>query len=159
MREISRDARELLERALKEHMAGNFKEAIELYQQSIEIQPTAEAYTYMGWAYSMLGDLETAIELCLKAIEIDPEFGNPYNDIGSYLIALGRVDEAIPWLKRAISAKRYEPRHYPHINLARVYIMKGMFKDALIETENAIRMAPDYKPAHILRLQILAMLN
>lgn len=71
MREIDRDAKELLERALQAHMAGRLEEAIELYQQSIEIQPTAEAYTYMGWAYSMLGDFERAIELCLKAIEIE----------------------------------------------------------------------------------------
>ncbi|MFN7066034.1 MAG: tetratricopeptide repeat protein [Aquificaceae bacterium] len=159
MRNIDRDARELLERALKEHMAGNFEEAIELYKQSIEIQPTAEAYTYMGWAYSMLGDFEKAIELCMKAIEIDPDFGNPYNDIGSYLIALGKFDEAIPWLKRAILARRYEPRHYPHINLAKVYLMKGQIKDALLEIENALRIAPNYKPAHIIKHQILAMLN
>lgn len=159
MREIRKDAKELLEKALQEHMAGNIQKAIELYQQSIDIQPTAEAYTYMGWAYSMLGEFETAIDLCLKAIEIDPDFGNPYNDIGSYLIAMGRLDEAVSWLKRAITAPRYEPRHYPHMNLARIYLMKGMFKDALIEVENAIRMAPDYKPAHVLRHQILAMLN
>lgn len=159
MKEVERDARELLEKALKAHMAGQFEKAIELYQKSIDIYPTAEAYTYMGWAYSMLGDFEKAIELCLKAIEIDPEFGNPYNDIGSYLIALGRLDEAVPWLKKAITAKRYEPRHYPHMNLARVYLMKGQYKDALLELENAIRLAPDYKPAHVLRHQILAMLN
>ena len=113
----------------------------------------------MGWSYSMFGELETAIELCLKAIEIDPDFGNPYNDIGSYLMAMGKLDEAIPWLKRAITAPRYEPKQYPHMNLARIYLMKGMYKDALIEVENAIRVAPDYKHAHILRHQILAMLN
>ncbi|MEN3028683.1 MAG: tetratricopeptide repeat protein [Aquificaceae bacterium] len=159
MKEISRSAREILERALQEHMRGNLQKAIELYQKSIEIQPTAEAYTYMGWAYSMMGEFERAIELCLKAIEIDPEFGNPYNDIGSYLIALGRLEEAAPWLKRAISARRYEPRHYPHMNLARLYLMKGQFEDALMEVENAIRIAPDYGPARVLRHQILAMLN
>jgi len=159
MREVERDAKELLQKALEVHMAGQFEKAIELYQKSIELYPTAEAYTYMGWAYSMLGDFEKAIELCMKAIEIDPDFGNPYNDIGSYLIALGRLDEAIPWLKKAITARRYEPRHYPHMNLARVYLMKGQFKDALLEVENAIRLAPDYKPAHVLRHQILAMLN
>ncbi len=48
MRDISKDAKELLEKALQEHMAGNIQQAIELYKQSIEIQPTAEAYTYMG---------------------------------------------------------------------------------------------------------------
>ncbi|MCS6998690.1 MAG: tetratricopeptide repeat protein [Aquificaceae bacterium] len=159
MKDIGKNAREILEMALQEHMKGNLQKAIELYQKSIELQPTAEAYTYMGWAYSMMGEFEQAIELCLKAIEIDPEFGNPYNDIGSYLIALGRLEEATPWLKRAISARRYEPRHYPHMNLARLYLMKGQFKDALKEVENAIKIAPDYKPAHTLRHQILAMLN
>ncbi|MCX8164070.1 MAG: tetratricopeptide repeat protein [Aquificaceae bacterium] len=159
MKEISKSAKELLERAFQEHMAGNLQKAIELYQKSIEIQPTAEAYTYMGWAYSMMGELETAIDLCMKAIDIDPDFGNPYNDIGSYLMAMGRLDEALPWLKKALTARRYEPRHYPHMNLARLYLMKGLFRDAILETENAIRLAPDYKPAHTLRHQILAMLN
>lgn len=159
MREISRDAKELIEKALQEHMAGNLKQAIELYQQSIEIQPTAEAYTYMGWAYSMMGELEKAIELCHRAIEIDPDFGNPYNDIGSYMIALGNLDEAILWLRKAMVARRYEPRHYPHMNLAKVYLLKGQHRDALVEVENAIRLAPDYRPAHVLKHQILAMLN
>lgn len=159
MRDVKKDAQELLKQAYEAHMSGDLNKAIELYKQSIDTYPTAEAYTYMGWAYSMMGELDKAIELCLKAIEIDSDFGNPYNDIGSYLIALGRLEEAIPWLKRAITARRYEPRHYPHINLARVYLMQGKFKDALLEVENALRIAPDYRPAHILRHQILGMLN
>ena len=32
---------------------------------------------------------------------MDPDFGNPYNDIGAYLIEMGRLDEAIPWLEKA----------------------------------------------------------
>jgi Tfp pilus assembly protein PilF len=39
------------------------------------------------------------------------------------------------------------------------YLAKGMFKDALQELETAIKIAPDYRPAHILRHKILAMLN
>jgi tetratricopeptide (TPR) repeat protein len=159
MEDLKRSAEELFQKAYILHMTGELDKAIELYERSAEIYPTAQAYTFMGWAYSMKGDYETAIELCLKAIELDPDFGNPYNDIGSYLIALGRYDEAIPWLKKAITAKNYEPRHYPHINLARVYLAKGMFKDALQELETAIKIAPDYRPAHVLRHQILAMLN
>ena len=30
-----------------------------------------------------------------------PTFGNPYNDIGAYLIAKGELDEAIEWLEKA----------------------------------------------------------
>lgn len=159
MEDLKRSAEELFQKAYILHMAGELDKAIELYEKSAEIYPTAQTYTFMGWAYSMKGDYETAIELCLKAIELDPDFGNPYNDIGSYLIALGRYDEAIPWLKKAITAKNYKPRHYPHINLARAYLAKGMFKKALQELETAIRIAPDYRPAYILRHQILAMLN
>ncbi len=159
MEDLRKDAQELFNRAYTYHMMGDIEKAIELYKQSIEVYPTALAYTFLGWAYSMLGEYEKAIEMCEQAIKLDPDFGNPYNDIGSYLIALGRYEEAIPWLKRAIVAKNYEPRHYPHMNLARAYLAMGRFKDALKEAENAIKLAPDYKPAHILKHQILGMLN
>ena len=40
---------------------------------------------------------------CLRAIEIDPHFGNPYNDIGDYLMQQGKLEEAIPWLRRSLA--------------------------------------------------------
>ena len=91
--------------------------AVSLYSQSIETFPTAEAYTFRGWAYCLFGRLDDAIEECKRAIEVDPEFGNPYNDIGAYLIAKGELDEAIEWLEKAKTARNYEPRHYPFMNL------------------------------------------
>ncbi|NIO09761.1 MAG: tetratricopeptide repeat protein, partial [Deltaproteobacteria bacterium] len=45
--------------------------------------PTAEAYTFLGWTYSFMGQLNEAIEECQRAITLDPDFGNPYNDIGA----------------------------------------------------------------------------
>ncbi len=159
MEYTEREAERLFEEAYTHHMMGEIDKAIELYGQSIEIQPTAKAYTFLGWAYSMKGDYEKAIDLCRRAIELDPDYGNPYNDIGAYLIEMGDFDEAIPWLKQAIVAKNYEPRHIPHINLARVYMAKGKLYEALEEVERAIELEPDYKPAHVLRHQILGMLN
>ena len=55
---------------------------------------------------------------------MDPDFGNPYNDIGAYLIELGREEEAVTWLERAKTAARYEPRHYPYFNLARIHVKR-----------------------------------
>src|SRR5262249_55410934 len=103
-----------------------------------------EAYTFLGWTYSFQGKLDEAIEECKKAIEIDPDFGNPYNDIGAYLIEKEDYDQAIPWLERAIEAKRYDSYHYPHYNLGRAYMAKGMMKRALEEFESALSIAPDY---------------
>jgi tetratricopeptide (TPR) repeat protein len=100
---------------------GDLDEAIRLYTRSLVIHPTAEAYTFRGWAMSYQGRLDEAIDECRKAIEVDPEFGNPYNDIGAYLIQKGDYFGAIPWLKRALKARRYECYFYPHFNLARVY--------------------------------------
>jgi tetratricopeptide (TPR) repeat protein len=136
-------ALELIELAMKHQLAQEFDDAIRLYKESIALHPTADAHTYLGWAYSFLGRLNEAIAQCEIAIEIDPEFGNPYNDIGVYLMQQQRADDAIPWLERAKSAKRYEPRHFPYINLGRIYLTKGMVQKALEEFGGALKINPD----------------
>ena len=108
-------AEELLKEALREQMAQRFEAAEKLYKDSIAEFPTAEAYTFLGWSYSHLDRLDDAINECHRAIAVDPSFGNPYNDIGSYLMRQGRYEEAIEWLEKAKAAPRYEPRHYCHL--------------------------------------------
>lgn len=135
-------ALELWQSGHRQQMAGNVERAIALYQESIAVLPTAEAHTFLGWAYSFQGRLEEATRECLRAIEIDPDFGNPYNDIGVYLIQQNRLDEAIPWLERAKRARRYEPRQFPHMNLARIYLKQAKWAEAGRELEAAVRVAP-----------------
>jgi len=133
---------ELIGEAMKLQMAEEFDDAIRLYKESIALYPTADAHTYLGWAYSFKGRLNEAIAQCEIAIELDPEFGNPYNDIGVYLMQQQKLDDAIPWLERAKNAKRYEPRHFPYINLGRVYLTKGMIQRALEEFGGALQINP-----------------
>jgi Tfp pilus assembly protein PilF len=135
-------ATELWQEAYRRQMAGDLDGAIELYRRSIEVCPTAEAHTFLGWTYSFQGRLEEATQECLKAIEIDPSFGNPYNDIGVYLMHQGRLDEAVGWLERAKRAPRYEPRHFPYMNLGRLYAARGQWAAALREFQGAVRVAP-----------------
>src|SRR5262249_461741 len=66
-----------------------------------------------------------------------------YNDIGVYLMQQEKLDEAIPWLEKAKKAKRYEPRHFPYINLGRVYLTQGMIQKALEEFRGALRLNPE----------------
>jgi Tfp pilus assembly protein PilF len=101
----------------------------------------------LGWVYSFERRYDEAIAQCKRAIAVDPTFGNPYNDIGCYLIELGREDDAIPWLKRAIDAPRYEARQFPHVNLARIYEKKGQVLDAVAEYGRAVDKLPGYAPA------------
>ena len=90
----------------KHHLRGDFDGAIELYTKSLALYPTAEAYTFRGWAYSFQG----------------------------------RLDEAIEWLEKAKTAPRYEPRHFPYMNLGRIYAQKGMVLRAIQEFEAALEI-------------------
>jgi tetratricopeptide (TPR) repeat protein len=140
-------ALKLFERAYQCQISGDLAGAIHLYQASIAEQPTAEAHTFLGWVYSFERRYEAAIAECKRAIMADPTFGNPYNDIGCYLMELGHEDEAIPWLKQALQATRYEAPHFPHVNLARVYEKQGRVLDAVAEYGWALEKLPGYAPA------------
>jgi Tetratricopeptide repeat len=96
------------------HILGAYEQAVALFERSIELHPTAEGHTFLGWSLSHLGRTEEAIAECKKAIAVDPDFGNPYNDIGVYLVELGRSDEAVTWLEKAMRAKRYCCYQFPH---------------------------------------------
>jgi len=135
------------EEAYRKQMKGELDEAAELYKKSIEAYPTAEAYTFLGWTYSFMGRVDDAIAECHKAIEVDPTFGNPYNDIGAYFMQKGEIDEAIPWLERALQASRYESYCYPHMNLGRAYEAKRDWLRAKEEYKKALAERKDYIPA------------
>jgi Tfp pilus assembly protein PilF len=142
--ERSRLARELLQRAYQLQMQGDLDHAVELYLKSITLEPTAEAHTFLGWTYRFQGKLEQAISECKKAIEVDPSFGNPYNDIGAYLIELGRPAEAVPWLEQATRSLRYQNFHYPWYNLGRVYAAQELYNKARECFQHALDIQPDY---------------
>lgn len=128
-------------------LLGQYEEAIRLFDSSLEILPTAEAYTYKGWTFSHMGDYQRAIAQAEMAIRIDPDFGNPYNDIGVYMIELGREDEAIPYLEKAMRANRYCCYQFPHYNIGRIYIKKKMYERAREEFKKSLEIDPNYLPA------------
>ena len=150
---------QLFQKAYEHQMKKELDEAIELYKKSIAAYPTAEAHTFLGWTYSWMGRIDDAIAECQKAIEVDPTFGNPYNDIGSYLIMKGKNDDAIPWLERALQAPRYESYCYPHMNLGRVYEAKRDWLRAKEEYRRALEENKEYTPAAQALARIRGFLN
>ena len=157
--EQKRRALEIWQRAYEYQMRGELDEASRLYRESLAVCPTAEAHTFLGWTYSMQGRVEEAIAECHKAIAVDPDFGNPYNDIGAYLVELGDLAGAIPWLEKAKQAPRYEPRKYPYVNLARIYLRRGQWAGALQELKEAVRIAPRDPQARKLLHELLGRFN
>lgn len=124
------------------HHEGKTAKAIPIYGRSLRLHPTAEAHCYLGWAYSSHGRYDLAIAECRRAIEIDPDFGNSYNDIGSYCVSQGKLDEAVGWFERAKGAKRSDSPHYPYMNLGRVFAAQGFYLRAIREFERALAIEP-----------------
>jgi len=152
-------ASEYFERAYRLHLNGKISEAIKEYRKSISFYPTAKTHTHLGWALSLEKRYEEAIEECKIAIELDPDYGNPYNDIGTYLIALNKLDEAIYYLQKAIEIKNYEMKHIPLYHLGKIHELKGAFYTAMKYYSDSIEHNPDFEIARTAYYKLVAMMN
>lgn len=153
------EAKQLFQEAYQAQLAQNYEEAIELYKRSIETYPTAEAHTFLGWVYSFQDRYDEAIEECLEAIRVDETLGNPYNDIGSYLLAKGDSYGCVRWFKRALFAPRYESYAFPHFNLGRVFEMRRKYLDAVHHYSMALEQQPGFTEAASALRRMQALLN
>lgn len=149
----------LTDRGYRHQKQGQLGDAIALYRRSLSVYPTAEAHTHLGRAYSQMGRYDEAIAECEAAIELDPEYGNPYNDIGAYLIDMGQPEDAIIWLERAMYAERYDTPQLPYSNMGRVFEKLGRPYEALAAYDQALAIAPTYLPAHWAKTLLLGRLN
>src|SRR3989442_11838720 len=153
------EAKQLFHEAYQAQLAQNYEEAIELYKRSIDTYPTAEAHTFLGWVYSFQERYDEAIAECLEAIRVDETLGNPYNDIGSYLLAKGDAYGSVRWFKRALLAPRYESYAFPHFNLGRVYENRRKFLDAARHYGLAVEQQPTFTEAASALRRIQALVN
>jgi tetratricopeptide (TPR) repeat protein len=153
------EARQLFHEAYEAQLAQNYEQAIELYKRSIATYPTAEAHTFLGWVYSFQSRYDEAIAECLEAIRVDETLGNPYNDIGTYLLAKGDPYGCVRWFKRALFAPRYESYAFPHFNLGRVFEMRRKYLEAARHYSLALEQQPGFTEAATALRRMQALLN
>lgn len=140
---VDKRADKLLESGKTAVDRGDFVTALHEFRASAYVRRTAAALTNWGSMEHCLGDTGRAIELCHEAIALDPEWGSPYNNIGSYLVSQQRPEDAVVWFKRAIACKRLEgSRQVPHINLGKLFFARRDYEQALHHLEEALRLDP-----------------
>ena len=88
-----------------------------------------------------------------------PDNVGAHQRLAAALKAQGQLDEAIPWLERAKEASRYEPRHFPYLNLGNIYLLRGHLGAAIKEFEEALRYAPDDPHLNGLVAEVRSRLN
>ena len=153
------EAKQLFHEAYEAQREKNYELAVELYKRSIATYPTAEAHTFLGWVYSFQNRYDEAIVECLEAIRVDETLGNPYNDIGSYLLAKGDAYSSVRWFKRALFAPRYESYAFPHFNLGRIYETRHKYLEAARHYGKALEQQPGFTEAANALHRMQAFLN
>ncbi|MGH8167127.1 MAG: tetratricopeptide repeat protein, partial [Woeseiaceae bacterium] len=78
-------------------------EAIELYQEAMELDPLARIpYSNLPMVYAKRGEHAAAIDLWREAIRIHNEWPTIYQYMAVHLWGLGRLDEAYAWYAKAV---------------------------------------------------------
>jgi non-specific serine/threonine protein kinase len=147
------EAYEACTRARIELFSGSragLDEAVQLLEKAIALDPNyAQAYAFMGYAFSLKAQfltmpalLDRAVEYLQKAIELRPTLSDSYSALGMAFIAMDRVDDAIGALKRALAFAPHDS--FVHAALGRAfYIGKGLFREAAHEYEQAVNDAQE----------------
>ncbi|MEX1127085.1 MAG: protein kinase, partial [Vicinamibacterales bacterium] len=135
---------------LRQATRESMDRAIAAFEDATRHDPDyAIAWAALGGAYGLKGTfmsmpemVHKAIDLERRALALDPELADAHMWLGSGLLGLGRVDEAIAALREAL---RLEPDNgQAHQGLARaLWIGKGDFAAAIPEFERSIELNPE----------------
>jgi len=114
----------------------NWAEAERQFLRAYDLDPNeSEGQLFLAHFYSNMGKHEKAIEFGKRARELDPLTMNRNALEGQFLFYAGRYDAAIDRLNQTIEL---DPNHWlPRMFIARPYIEKGMFREAIAACERA----------------------
>jgi adenylate cyclase len=130
--------------------AGRPEEAIPLLQKVIRLNPLGPAYIYanLGRALQLTRRYEEAVSAFKEAIHRGPDTASHYAELATTYVMMGRGEEAIPLLQKAI---RLNPnaQGFTFANLGAAFRISGRFEEAVSAYKEAIQRAPDLISAHI----------
>jgi tetratricopeptide (TPR) repeat protein len=135
---------------LRQATRDSIDRSISAFEEATRQDPEyALAWAALGGAYGLKGGFLSIPELQHRAIQteqralaLDPELADAHMWLGSALLGLERIDEAIVAIREAL---RIEPENgQAHQGLARAFwVGKGDFPSAIPEFEKAIELNPE----------------
>ena len=141
---------ELFAEAAAAAKAHDLEDAIELYDQAIETDPSRpEAYYKRANCLKDLGRLEEAITGYDAAIERKPDYAYAYCNRGSVQHRLGSKEAALESLDRAIALEPGDA--LAHYNRALVLQDYSRWPEAIAAYTHAITCNPEFSDAHFNR--------
>jgi TolB-like protein len=134
---------------------GRWMEAAADYEACIAGNSNvAFAYAHLAECRMRSGAIDATMPLAEQALRLsphDPEIGVLYSRVGFLHLLQSRIDEAIAWLEKAVTAA---PATVPiHAVLAAAHALAGNEKRAAGELAEARRLAPDDRYSSLARLR------
>jgi adenylate cyclase len=123
--------------------------AVETLQKSIDIDGSfGQAYGLLGYIYSLMRQYEKAILAGEKAVELAPNSAGNLVWLGMSLHIIGKSDEAIPLIQKAIRRSPFDQSFYL-LQLGHAYVGAGRYEDAIKAYKKVLQYAPDNIFAHL----------
>lgn len=136
----------LLAQAVRHHQAGQWPQAVSLYQQVLQAQPThPEALHLLGVCRQQQGSLDDAIALIRQALAHQPWFPDAHFNLGIVLKQAGRLAEAKTHLQLALEQGEPDPEVFYQLGL--VLRQQGDLEAALVPLGQALELQPDFADA------------
>lgn len=152
------NALQLNHKALSMRALGRLREAGELLDQSIGMDPSLEvALINKAIVLHEIGRIEDAINCLDVAIKLNPRSAGAWSNKGSILAELGRADDALASLEHALklNPRLGEAWNNKGVELARA----GKYEEALTCYENALRLNPEQEHAWFNKGKALAAMG
>jgi adenylate cyclase len=105
------------------------------------------AHTLLGGFYFGRQEWQAAIDEYHKATAINPEFSQPYNQLGYALRFLEKYDEAEQAFKNYVKLIPGEPN--PYDSYAELLMKRGRFTDSIAQYRKALAHNPNFVASYI----------
>jgi len=135
------DKEAYLQRGSLFEIKRNYEQAIQMYQRAAALDTAyAQAYMFLGYAYSSIGEQEKALRFMRRYISLAPQAGDPRASYADLLVRVGRYDEALDQYQKSLEIK---PDYwYAMLQIARVYATMGRLRESDVYMQQAITLLP-----------------
>ena len=139
--------KETFDLAVKNHQKNNIKEAQNLYNKILGIDPNyVNAHNNLGVIFQGLREYQKAKECYEKAIKINPNYADAYYNLGVIFKELKEYQKAKECFEKTI---KINPNYVnAHNNLGTIFIGLKEYQKAKEYYEKAIEINPNLASAH-----------
>jgi adenylate cyclase len=122
----------------------SLKLAMEYAQKCLTLDDSsAEAHAVLGLIYLVMRQWDIAVKECELAVSLNPNSADNIVFLAMVFRAVGRVEEALALLNKAVHLNPMPPNHYYH-EFGSCYRLLGLYGQAIAVLKGVLDRDPDY---------------